>query len=790
MRICLIFLFFISRLLTQAQSEKKFFSIDGILNYEQNQEGINIRSKIKLTSEFVEKEIVTESTYFKLDSLFSGLYLLTITTEDYEDVLVEIKIDTISVNIGSVLIRKINDIETVTINVERPKISLESGKISLVVKDVPYFEGQKAIDIIAKIPGITVINGIILHNGIKVNMIRIDNVEYSIESAAAILNSLNNNEIEKISFVKESFSKEDASNIGGIIELITFKNNKKNHYINLISDLGYGEKFRNNQGISYSFSKKKINFSVALYRNDNSIVKTTNYNRLYNSTNLNLHQNISTNTDQVNYPIRLYFDYSFNKNHSFSLNYFGFPQKTNIKLVDFNSGARDSVRFDLQVNNSIKQVNFNNESVVQYTYTSDSLDFSLKLKGAIYSFQQKSDGVLDESNQCNYCSSWNKIYINEFNSVNSNKFVSLDFMNDLLNRKLKMNYGLKWSLFQSKSNQYFNTVQLLDSTKSFDNTYNENVYASYLELNYSISKKLKFNSGLRFELTDNIGKARLVNSTYVERNYNDFFPSIGLAYVHSKLITISGFASRKIERPNINQLAPSLLYFDSLSMKMGNPLLKPTYSNNFGIDLLLRKVFLFSLYHQTFKDYQFNIAYPFNLNSDVYVLSMFNYKQAKVSGMNISSPLPSFKGIKLYVQMGYAYREFLISDDLINKGNNFYFGFSPSFMSKNKRVILNSYLNVITPNLNGAFENEAMYKLDFGMSYCFLKEKNLKVGIHAYDIFNSYVNNVNASLALIEITGKEINDIQSIYLRVNYTLGIKGKEEVLTEKEDRTRLTD
>jgi hypothetical protein len=363
-------------------------------------------------------------------------------------------------------------------------------------------------------------------------------------------------------------------------------------------------------------------------------------------------------------------------------------------------------------------------------------------------------------------------------------------MNDLLNRKLKMNYGLKWSLFQSKSNQYFNTVQLLDSTKSFDNTYNENVYASYLELNYSISKKLKFNSGLRFELTDNIGKARLVNSTYVERNYNDFFPSIGLAYVHSKLITISGFASRKIERPNINQLAPSLLYFDSLSMKMGNPLLKPTYSNNFGIDLLLRKVFLFSLYHQTFKDYQFNIAYPFNLNSDVYVLSMFNYKQAKVSGMNISSPLPSFKGIKLYVQMGYAYREFLISDDLINKGNNFYFGFSPSFMSKNKRVILNSYLNVITPNLNGAFENEAMYKLDFGMSYCFLKEKNLKVGIHAYDIFNSYVNNVNASLALIEITGKEINDIQSIYLRVNYTLGIKGKEEVLTEKEDRTRLTD
>ncbi len=47
--------------------------------------------------------------------------------------------------------------------------------------------------------------------------------------------------------------------------------------------------------------------------------------------------------------------------------------------------------------------------------------------------------------------------------------------------------------------------------------------------------------------------------------------------------------SKRISRPNFEQLNPEIIYEDSLSYNIGNPLLKPTLSDNFELSFLLFK---------------------------------------------------------------------------------------------------------------------------------------------------------------------------------------------------------
>jgi len=168
-----------------------------------------------LLSDAVSGNIISEvqinTKLFLVDSVKTGRYFFVLKVNGYEQFFSEIKIDNKDISIGKLHLIRTNELDEVTIIASKPRVNLETGRVSMLVKDEPYFEGLKAIDIISKLPGIFVSDGIVYNNGLKISVVRVNGIDYTSESAASILQNLSNNEIEKITLVKDGFSKEDAS---------------------------------------------------------------------------------------------------------------------------------------------------------------------------------------------------------------------------------------------------------------------------------------------------------------------------------------------------------------------------------------------------------------------------------------------------------------------------------------------------------------------------------------------------------------------------------------------------
>ena len=149
-----------------------------------------------------------------------------------------------------------------------------------------------------------------------------------------------------------------------------------------------------------------------------------------------------------------------------------------------------------------------------------------------------------------------------------------------------MEAGAKWALSRTDNllNQ-INGIQYRGNDtiygSSFDNPfdYTEHVGALYASLARQFACGLTAKAGLRGEYT------YAYNSTgSVGQNYFDLFPTLYLGYNTPDMMKRLGLSyTRRITRPNYNQLNPFKNYVDAHTSNMGNPDLKPSYSHNFSL---------------------------------------------------------------------------------------------------------------------------------------------------------------------------------------------------------------
>ena len=114
-----------------------------------------------------------------------------------------------------------------------------------------------------------------------------------------------------------------------------------------------------------------------------------------------------------------------------------------------------------------------------------------------------------------------------------------------------------------------------------DSKVNEKIWALFAEYKRMLFHKLNMQVGLRFEK---------VNSNFYEwgeykmsRNYNDWFPSVGLSMPVGK-VSLSANYSIDIERPSFDNLTADIIYINAYSYQSGNPYLKPTYTHHFTLN--------------------------------------------------------------------------------------------------------------------------------------------------------------------------------------------------------------
>ncbi len=254
----------------------------------------------------------------------------------------------------------------------------------------------------------------------------------------------------------------------------------------------------------------------------------------------------------------------------------------------------------------------------------------------------------------------------------SNKFLTIqsDYENPLTDNS-KIEAGVRAAIrdFKTTNQQSFldnnSGKYVVSNAISSRYRFNDQVYAAYAT--YSLKKnKWSYQFGLRAEssnYTGNLLKTNGADSTAFKVSFPvSFFPSTFITYKLSDKQDIQINYSRRINRPNFFQLLPIYDFTDPLNPQIGNPGLRPEFTNSFEVSYnnTYKKGanFLVSLFYKRSTDLITRYTYKdINRNPQIssldslYYLSYINANSSYNYGIELTNRLPVTKWWDLTVNL-------------------------------------------------------------------------------------------------------------------------------------------
>lgn len=245
----------------------------------------------------------------------------------------------------------------------------------------------------------------------------------------------------------------------------------------------------------------------------------------------------------------------------------------------------------------------------------------------------------------------------------------------------------------------------------------------------------------------------MTNDSTFRRNFTNLFPSAFISYAADKSNTITLSYSRRITRPNYQDLNPFIYFLDSLSYRKGNPFLLPQFTHNFELSHSFKGKLITTLNYNSTNDVISQLVKP---DGDLLYLTSDNVAKFRNVGIAITTAVPVTK--------------WWTSNVFINVYNNHYKGLyenKPLDLSYTSFMVNMTETFTVKPGftleMTGFYRakgvdqlniNEPMYLLSFGAQKQVLKGKgtvrlNLRdpfwlqryKGKTQYDVVDSRIQN-------------------------------------------------
>ena len=390
--------------------------------------------------------------------------------------------------------------------------------------------------------------------------------------------------VEKVEIITSPSARYDAEGTAGIINIVLRKNKLKGLNGSLSSNIGDPKSYGLSGNINYRTKKINLftNTGYSLRSYENPSFSDTEYFTSGLQNNF-LNENGTRDSERDSYYQNTGIEYFFTEKTSFIVSFL--TRDSDSEQITFNNINQN---FQGEKKSSKRNENENE--------TDDSKELSINFshefnnKGNItIDFQKEKSEELESSLISNTQSIPNFIkYPSEKVKTDENQereLYKIDYV-------LPFNDDGQFEMGYRRSNTYINTDYLVEDENSngefIKNTnlsnnlfYNEKVNAYYSQ--YGNKKnKISYLIGLRFEESKTVVK-QLETSSESIKKYNDFFPTINLAYELNENETITLGYNRRISRPRSYFLNPFPSRSSETSFFQGNPYLNPSYSN--GIDL-------------------------------------------------------------------------------------------------------------------------------------------------------------------------------------------------------------
>jgi iron complex outermembrane recepter protein len=252
-------------------------------------------------------------------------------------------------------------------------------------------------------------------------------------------------------------------------------------------------------------------------------------------------------------------------------------------------------------------------------------------------------------------------------SVNSryNADTYIDLLSAMIDYEKKFGFltfstGAKFSHITTDNNLKFYNIKdgnpIFDMNRSNDFTYEENVAAFYFMMNAAPKKHISLNAGVRMENTNSLGflDSEIPSmDNRVPRNYNDFFPKIGISYNNQKNSVFSASIGRRITRPNYQDLNPFESKLSELQSWKGNPFLNPNYITNYQVTYAYKRRLVISNTYSVTRDF---FATIFVIEGEKgSILTPRNMDKVTSNGLSVTMPLQPFDWWQFTSFLNYNY---------------------------------------------------------------------------------------------------------------------------------------
>lgn len=491
----------------------------------------------------------------------------------------------------------------VTVVAAKPFIEQKLDRTVVNVEASPSNAGATALEVLEKSPGVSVDNdGNISLKGKQGVIVMMDGKPTYLSGAdlANVLRNLPASALDQIEIMTNPSSKYDASGNSGLINIKTKKSKAKgsNGSItvgNTSSLFRYQGKeqmtWKPTFSVNYNYKKNKVNFFgnfVYNYREGRGMLDITSRyyrdNKQIDSINkVNTYFRFRNN----NYTLKLGMDYTINKKNVLGivLNGFLFAGRPTPLTYTTYSDLQGNVfsRLNSLTTNKLAWNNFGSNLNYKHTFDSTGTELTVDLDYSHYknvSDQLLSTGFFDG----NYNKTADSMFLKGHlpSAINIYSLKS-DFVH-AYKSGLRLEAGIKSSYVRSDNLvDYLRKVgtNWYPDARNNHFIYTENINAAYLNASKQF-KKWNVQTGLRMENTNTKGVQASNNST-VTRSYVSFFPSAFVSYTINPRNTITFSGSRRLQRPNYQDLNPFTFFLDSLSYRQGNPYLTPQFSYNFEL---------------------------------------------------------------------------------------------------------------------------------------------------------------------------------------------------------------
>ncbi len=630
------------------------------------------------------------------------------------------------------LARVAGELKAVTVTAEKPIVEVRADKMIVNVEGTINAVGNDALELLRKSPGVMVDKDDNLSlagkNGVK---IYVDGKPSPLTGSdmSNYLKTLQSAQIESIEIITNPSAKYEAEGNAGIINIRLKKNKTLGTNGSVNGGYSYGSLSKYNAGISLNHRNKAFNIFGNYNHNDGDntayfAFTKIQFDSLFEQTNKIIFSNNS-------HGFKTGFDYFIDNKSTIGILVNGDLAKNHIEtagpmyITYIPTNQLDRI-LRASSTNAMKRTNINSNLNYRYAVAGGS---ELNIDADYGYFRIRSDQF-----QPNYYFAPDGV--TEISRTIYNMIAPTDI--DLYSVKAdydrnfkggRLSIGTKIAIVNTDNDfqryNVFGVSKVKDTLKSNRFEYKENINAVYVNFNKGF-KGYMIQAGLRLENTHSKGTSsgfKTESGNYVpydstfDRNYTDVFPSAAITFNKNPMKQWNLTYSRRIDRPAYQDLNPFEFKLNEYTFMKGNTLLRPQYTNSFGLTYTYKYKLNTTLNYSHVKDIFAQL--PDTTEKTKSFLTKKNLATQDIVSLNVSYPF-QYKWYSFFANLNAYYSHYIADfgpgSRKINQGvYAFTYYMQNSFkLGKGWTGELSGFFS--SPSLwQGVFKSKAIYGVDGGL---------------------------------------------------------------------------